>query len=132
MFAAATLNVLAAQQLNYKSIFGPTVQVTASTIDRAGNIYLAGSTTSDSIPVTVDAFQKTFINSICGYGLGFHGMPGSPIPCQHGFVVKIDPSGTKLLYATYLGGESQDSVRTITVDDTGNAFVTRPVQIRCW
>jgi hypothetical protein len=117
------LTVATAQQLNYQKIFGPTVQIASSVVDVAGNIYIAGSTTSATIPVTANAFQKTFTNSICGYIPGPHGTTGPPIPCSHGFIVKIDSSGTKLLYATYLGGELEDAVSAIAVDKAGNLYI---------
>ncbi|MGI8743133.1 MAG: SBBP repeat-containing protein [Bryobacteraceae bacterium] len=109
--------------LTYQAIFGST-QVAASAVDQAGNVYLAGSTTSASFPVTPNAFQKNFTPAVCGYIPGPHGTAGPPIPCNHGFVAKVDASGTRLLYATYLGGDSQDSVAAISIDSNGSAYVT--------
>ena len=40
------------------------------------------------------------------------------------FVAKLDPTGTSLIYSTYLGGDGQDQVNGIAIDAAGNAYVT--------
>jgi beta-propeller repeat-containing protein len=40
-----------------------------------------------------------------------------------GFVAKINPAGTALVYSTYLGGNDSDGGNGIAVDATGNAYV---------
>ncbi|HKZ54852.1 MAG TPA: SBBP repeat-containing protein [Anaerolineales bacterium] len=40
------------------------------------------------------------------------------------FVVKLDPTGTSLLYATYLGGRADDRAWDLAVDAAGNAYVS--------
>jgi len=40
------------------------------------------------------------------------------------FVAKLDPTGTKLLYSTFLGGAADDGAAGIAVDAGGNAYVT--------
>ncbi len=74
--------------------------------------------------MTPGAFQQTFVSSVCGYMSGPHGTQGSPIPCPHGFIAKVDPSGKQILWATYLEGELDDFVAAIRVDDSGNVYVT--------
>jgi uncharacterized protein (TIGR03437 family) len=108
---------------NYQSVFGVS-PISATVVDAAGNTYVTGNTTSPNFPVTAGAFQKTIIPSVCGYTQGPNGSPGIPIPCPHAFVAKIEPSGTRLVYATYLGGELGDSANAIAVDTAGNVYVT--------
>jgi hypothetical protein len=40
------------------------------------------------------------------------------------FVVKLNPSGSALAYASYLGGAGDDGGYSIAVDNAGNAYVT--------
>lgn len=77
----------------------------AVAVDAQGNAYIAGYTTSTNFPVTPGAYQQT--------------MNGA----EDGFVVKIDPTGTKLLYGTYLGGGKGDNIYAIAVDGQGNVYV---------
>lgn len=79
----------------------------AIAVDAAGNAYVAGETTgNNTFPVTLEAFQTT--------------MPlGSG-----GFVLKLNPSGTRLVYSTYLGASYSVTCAGIAVDADGNAFVT--------
>jgi hypothetical protein len=44
------------------------------------------------------------------------------------FVAKVNPAGTKLLYATYLGGTGMDYALGIALNSSGNAFVTGSAQ----
>jgi len=83
---------------------------TAIAVDGAGNVYLAGKTGSWDFPVTPGAFQKTnkaFSNN-----------------CYTAFVTKLNPTGTALVYSTFLGGDCDDSANGLAVDGSGNAFIT--------
>jgi uncharacterized protein (TIGR03437 family) len=40
------------------------------------------------------------------------------------FIVKLNPAGTDVVYATYLGGNDEDQALGIAVDPSGNAYVT--------
>jgi hypothetical protein len=76
-------------------------------VDSAGNAYVTGSTASTNFPTTPGAFQT------------IAGSPGDA------FVTKLDPTGSALVYSTYLGGSgNSDQGLSITVDSTGNAYVT--------
>jgi len=84
--------------------------------DSAGNVYVAGETTSSNFPVTAGAFQTRRGNSP-GTIFGFEGefLPNA-------FVAKLSPAG-QLLWATYLGGNGPDAALGIAVDATGSPYV---------
>ena len=75
-------------------------------VDAAGNAYVVGQTSSTNFPTTTGALQTT-------YG-----------GIRDGFVSKLGPSGSTLVYSTYLGGTSDDMAWGVAVDASGNAFVT--------
>ncbi len=75
-------------------------------VDSSGNAYVTGGTFSTDFP-TASPLQAVF-----GGGL------------SDGFVAKLNPTGSALVYSTYLGGSGDDSGYGIAVDSTGNAYVT--------
>ena len=77
----------------------------AIALDGEGNIYIAGRTQSSDLPLQ-GAVQLT------NKGSG------------DAFVMKLDPTGKKVLYATYLGGGSLEYAYGIVVDGSGQAHVT--------
>lgn len=86
----------------------------AIAVDGAGNAWIAGETVSKDFPVTANAFDASFGGEI---DLG-------PLSFGDAFVAKLDPTGSKLLYATYLGGSAPDGVFAAAVDAAGSAYVT--------
>lgn len=40
------------------------------------------------------------------------------------FVTKINPTGSQLVYSTYLGGSGEDLASSIAIDTAGNAYIT--------
>jgi hypothetical protein len=75
-------------------------------VDTAGNAYVTGDAFSRDFPTTMGAFQTTL-------GGGFDA-----------FVTKLNPTGSALVYSTYLGGSDFDFGIGIAVDTAGNAYVT--------
>ena len=154
----------------------------AMTVDRAGNVYVTGSTASLDFPTTKGAYASTGGSSFLfrlnpdgsvGYSTYFTGAtpavlavdaagsvymggaspgnlpvtPGAyqtncncnPIPTgfftvfqESGFLTKFDPSGSSLLYSTYLGGTveiSNQIVNALALASDGSAYVASPVGI---
>jgi len=97
--------------LAYSSYLGGSAAASASgvAVDAMGNAYVAGYTTSADFPVTAKAFQA-------GYGGGS--------AFGDAFVTKLNPSGTALVYSTFLGGSADDMANGIAVDAEGNAYIT--------
>ena len=82
-------------------------------VDGNGNAYIAGSTASTNFPTTPGAFQTTFGGS-------------GPLGLGDAFVTKLNPTGSALIYSTYLGGSGDDFASRIAVDVLPNpsAYVT--------
>lgn len=75
-------------------------------VDAAGHAYVGGYTYSSDFP-TLNALKSS-----------------NPGPAIDGFVAKIHPSGSSLLYSTYLGGSAGDYVHDLTADAAGHVWVT--------
>jgi len=99
----------AGSNLVYSTYLGGTGDDFASSItaDANGNAYVGGLTSASNFPVTYGTLQTS-------YG-------GGPFD---GFVAKINPTGSSLVYATYLGGSQEDHVNSIALDSSGDAYLT--------
>ncbi len=73
--------------------------------DTAGNLYIAGQTSDPNFPAAASAFQPSL------KGL-------------NGFVAKLNPTGTAMVWATFLGGTGRDAAKTIAVDPSGNVWTS--------
>lgn len=98
--------------LSYSTYLGGTDFDTANAIavDGSGSVYVAGSTNSTDFP-TANAFQSDSHAAA---------IPGD----SEAFVAKLNPAGTALVYATYLGGTGFDAAYGVAVDGSGSAYVT--------
>lgn len=77
--------------------------------DRTGAVYLAGDTLSYDFTTTSGAFQPN---------------PSPRIGFEYdAFVLKLNNSGSRLIYATYLGGSQNDHALGIAVNPAGAAYV---------
>jgi hypothetical protein len=72
-------------------------------VDASGSAYVTGRTDSYNFPITPGTFQTT---------------------CCGAFVTKLNPSGSALVYSTYLGGSGEDSGSGVAIDSGGSAYVT--------
>lgn len=88
----------------------------ASAVDPSGNIWIAGNTDSDDF---------NLVNPIGAQKVPYR---------TAGFVIELDPTGTKLLFATYLAGQLRSnttcpacyyatSISALAVDSSGNVYV---------
>jgi hypothetical protein len=85
-------------------------QATSLAVDPAGAVYVTGYTYSDDFPTTANAFQTS--------------RAGSNPFFSDAFVTRLDPSGGKLSYSTYLGGSGMDQANSVAVDSSGDAYIT--------
>ena len=100
--------------------FFPEETVTGVTLDAAGNAYVVGSTSSPDFPTTPGAFQPLLDAMNADQGR------------TAGFVTKLDPSGTQLVFSSFLQGVSRtvgaglekDTANSVAVDLAGNIYVS--------
>lgn len=74
-------------------------------VDGAGNAYITGITSSRDFPI------------IGGLQSDYHG------GYYDAFVTKLDPTGSAIVYSTFLGGSDDDEAQAIALDSSGNAYV---------
>lgn len=74
-------------------------------VDNAGDAYITGDTSSPDFP-TQNPIQAANRGSV-----------------NNAFVSKLNPTGSALLYSTYLGGASDDRGIAIAIDSAGDAYV---------
>lgn len=80
--------------------------VSAIQVDAAGDVFLTGQTMASNYPVA-------------GGGVGTIGSSAS----QQVYVTKLDPTGTQILYSTYIPAPGFNSAAAIALDGSGNAYV---------
>jgi uncharacterized protein (TIGR03437 family) len=91
-----------------------TDSVSAIAADGGGNAYISGSTSDPAFPVTAGVFQHA---------------PGSTatppfVAGPDAFVAKLNPTGSAMVWATYLGGSAANAAQTIAVDSAGNVWAS--------
>lgn len=101
--------------LSYSTYLGGngTDQAFGIAVDAQGSAYITGTTNSSSFPTTPGAFKDEVL--------------------EGAFVTKLDPTGSTLIYSTFLSGREPGTVSSgtpfavttaIAVDSSGNAHVT--------
>ncbi|MCX7697830.1 MAG: SBBP repeat-containing protein [Bacteroidales bacterium] len=76
------------------------------TVDSMGCVYITGETYSADFNVTIGSFQT------------WYGGKGDA------FIAKLNNTGTRLMYSTFLGGSENDAGSDISVDNKGCVYVT--------
>jgi hypothetical protein len=78
----------------------------AVAVDADGYIYVTGYTLLSDFPTTSGAYDESRngLNDV--------------------FVTKMNPAGSSVIWSTYLGGSGNDEGHGISVDDSGNVYIT--------
>jgi hypothetical protein len=99
----------AGSALSYSTLLGGTDTdgANAVAVDSGGNAYVTGFTRPTGFPITAGAFQATLAGD-----------------SDDAFVTKLNPSGSALVYSTFLGGINDDIGNDVAVDSAGSAYVT--------
>jgi Beta-propeller repeat len=87
-------------------INGGLTQPIGIAVDTSGDAYVTGETNASDFPTTSNGFQPTFGNG------------------GDAFITKFAPSGSTLIYSTFLDGSNGSEGAGIAVDTTGAAYVT--------
>jgi uncharacterized protein (TIGR03437 family) len=80
---------------------------TAIAVDSSGSVYVTGPTASDDF-LLANPIDNT---------LGSHAVDDA-------FVTKFNPSGSALVYSTYVGGGGGDEPYGLAIDSSGNVYIT--------
>ena len=81
-----------------------------ATYDANGNFYAGGIVFNTGFPITNGAYE----------GYSSHEQPGYSVNIG---LMKFNPLGTEVLFATYLGGNANDFPHSLVVDNYGNLIV---------
>src|SRR5262249_50961436 len=114
----------ASHRIIYSWVFAAGVEPTplAGAVDARGNLWIGGWTKSSQFPL-VSPLLRTLAPD------GYSRLP------QQGFVAKVDPAGTKLLFSTLIGGNDPlvpfaarisgfpSSVSVLAVDSGDNVYI---------
>lgn len=109
----------------YGDAFVAKVNASGTGLDYCG--FIGGSGDETATGIAVDAGGNAYVS-------GYTDSPAATFPLLvgptlerkqyvDGFVAKIDPTGTALLYCGYIGGAGEDYALAIAVDGTGSAYV---------
>jgi hypothetical protein len=92
--------------ISYSTYLGGTAMsgVTSLAVDTAGDLYAAGWTEAIDFPVSnaIQAVNRGGVDA---------------------FVFKLNPAGSTLLYATYIGGRGDDRAAGVAVDSSGQIYL---------
>ena len=93
--------------------------------------YLGGGGVDDALAITTDSTGDAYVTGKTASGGSAHFPVSNALPglgnlagVQNAFVTELNPTGTALVYSTYLGGKGLDKGLGIALDSFNNAYVT--------
>jgi hypothetical protein len=81
-------------------------------VDNRGYVYIAGRAGCDFPYISLNAFQPDFMEG----GAGKYGR-------QDGFILKLSPDGTRVIWASYFGSTEGDYLRDLDISPGGEVYV---------
>jgi hypothetical protein len=115
----------------FQQIFGGSYDAFVAKLDGAGSAlvystYLGGAGTEIGYDVAVDSSGRAFVT---GYNYGGDFPIALPLQAQNAgfydaFVSVLDATGRSLAFSTYFGGSLDEMGQGISLDPSGNAYVT--------
>jgi uncharacterized protein (TIGR03437 family) len=93
----------------------PATFVSSIAVDSSGDAYIVGSTSDPNFPATASAFQPkpAFTAGTSPY----------QVPPSDAFVAKLNPSGTAMVWSTFLGGSGADRATALALDSNAKVWV---------
>ncbi len=106
---------LGAQNNGFSSATNPANRISDMTVDAAGNAFLVGQTNDERFPATSGTLQPSYSGPIGSSWLNEY----------DGFVAKLNPRGSAVVWATYFGRNGViENFRSISVDGAGNLLLS--------
>jgi len=109
---------------------------TGIAVDAGGNAWVVGQTNSNNFPITADAYSLFCEPAAQGFNFNteqnFGEVNGCGGPNASGyfysgtyslFLVKLNPTGTSILYGTFLGGTAGELAAQIALDAAGSIYI---------
>jgi hypothetical protein len=98
---------IATKQIIFSTYFGGTdLDGLISAIYHDGHIVLAGSTWSNDLPVTANAWQPVYRGNGDGY------------------IAALNATGSELVFCSYIGGSGVENLKDMKIDAYGNIVIT--------
>lgn len=101
--------------LSYSTYLGGSGDESGSgiAVDSGGSAYVTGGASAIGLP-TANPVQASYAGGSCSWGDA----------CGDAFVVKLNASGTAVMFSTYLGGSGGDAASGIALDSRNNVYLT--------
>jgi uncharacterized protein (TIGR03437 family) len=77
-------------------------------VDAASNIYIGAATDSTNLPVSDGVYQQYNRGGYLGFDV---------------YVAKLDPTGSRLVFGTYIGGSDDDLLLALTIDKSNAVYL---------
>ena len=108
------LTLLGSKNYDFGAYSIPANLISAVALDASGSAYIIGRTSDPNFPATTGAFQTALAGDASNQ---FD-------PPSDAFVAKLNLSGSAVIWATFLGGASDDGAQTVALDPSDNVWVS--------
>jgi VCBS repeat-containing protein len=111
-----------ASELLYSTYIGGQTSVDFGSrllVDGAGEVTVAGTTSSSDFPTTPGAYQTSLKSGVCNYSPNLAGQS-----CSDAFLLKLSADGSSLVYSTLFGGERVEIAMGLAQDSAGDSFIS--------